>query len=71
MQLDESNVTAKVEDGVTLYGGSLDVEADTKNILINLTASGGKSSSLAFNGTITFSSALDTTLAQIDSGLTP
>ena len=70
VQLDESNVTAKIEDGVTLYGGSLDVEADTKNISINLTASGGKSDSLAFNGAVTFSSAIDTTLAQIDSGAT-
>jgi len=69
-QLDESNVTAKIEDGVTLYAGSLDVEAVTKNISINFTASGGKSDKLAFNGAITFSTAIDTTLAQIDSGAT-
>ncbi len=68
VQLDFDNVTAKIENGVTLYGDTLDVEGYTKNITINLTASGGKAKSFGLNDAMDFSAAIDTTLAQIDSG---
>jgi len=68
VQFNVSNVTADIADGVHLYGDSLDVEADTTNIAINLVASGGKSSSFGLNATMVFDSTIDTTLAQIGSG---
>ena len=61
-------MTAQIENGATLYGDSLDVDADTTNIVVNLVASGGKASQLALNATVAFDSTTDTTLAQIDSG---
>ncbi len=68
IQLNTGNVTAEIQNGVTLYADSLDVEADTTNIDVNFVGSGGKADKLALNATVEFDSVLDTTIAQIDSG---
>ena len=65
-----NNVTAKIEDGVTLYAGSLEVDAATESVLVSVGASGGKASQTAFNGAFIFNVLVDDTQAVIDNGAT-
>ncbi|MBD1822859.1 DUF4347 domain-containing protein [Cyanobacteria bacterium FACHB-DQ100] len=65
-----NDVSARIEDGVTLYADSLKVNADSKTMSIDIAASGGKADKFGFNGAGTWVFADNTTTAQIDDGVT-
>ena len=66
----DDNVTAKIQNGVVLYAGSLEVDAETEAVLVSVVASGGKASETAFNGAFNFTVLVDETQAVIDNGAT-
>lgn len=63
-------VTATIEDGVDLYGDTLQVTADNYVMGVNVEASGGNSSSASVNGTVGVNVVVDKTVAQIANGAT-
>ncbi|MDV6031965.1 MAG: hypothetical protein F9B45_18120 [Phycisphaera sp. RhM] len=64
----QSDVHAKIEDGVELYADSLEVDADSKTIGVVFGAAGGKGLETSFNGVVLINVLDDTTVAQIDNG---
>jgi Ca2+-binding RTX toxin-like protein len=68
LYLYDSSLTAKIEDGVSLYADSLEVDADNTTLAVNLGGSGGQSDNLAFNGAFGLNILNNQTLAQIENG---
>ncbi|WP_316346829.1 DUF4347 domain-containing protein [Desulfuromonas acetoxidans] len=66
----ENNVAATIEEGVTLYADSLEVDADNETLAVLLLTSGGKAGNVAFNGAFGGNIVNNTTTAQIDNGST-
>ncbi|MEO0771506.1 MAG: hypothetical protein AAFY72_19145, partial [Cyanobacteria bacterium J06649_4] len=63
-----NDVSAKIEDGVSLYADSLEVTADNKTMNIDVAASGGRAETFGFNGVGAWVFVDNTTTAQIESG---
>ena len=58
----ENDVNARIEDGVTLYADSLEIDADNTVLGITLGASGGESKDYGINGVILSTSIDNTTI---------
>ncbi|BAS59688.1 hemagglutinin/hemolysin-like protein [Leptolyngbya boryana NIES-2135] len=65
-----NDVTARIEDGVTLYADSLKVNADSETMSIDVAAAGGSADTFGFSGVGTWIYVDNTTTAQIDDGVT-
>ncbi|MEO1620128.1 MAG: DUF4347 domain-containing protein [Cyanobacteria bacterium J06632_3] len=63
-----NDVSAKVEDGVSLYADSLKVKAESKTMNIDVAASGGKSETFGFSGVGAWVFVDNETTAQIAGG---
>ncbi len=66
----ESNVLARIEDGVTLQADSLEVDAANEELLVSVGGSGGQAGNVGFNGVVLINAINDTSYAIIDNGAT-
>ena len=65
-----NDVRANVSTGVSLYADSLEVNAKTQVLSVDVVASGGKSKEKGFNGAFCWTEVNNNTIAQIDGGST-
>ncbi|OUS15208.1 hypothetical protein A9Q88_11635 [Gammaproteobacteria bacterium 50_400_T64] len=66
-----ADINAKIHDGVQLYADSLELDADTTTLTVNLAVAGGAAGDGgSYNGSLLFNAIDNDTLAQIDNGAT-